>query len=53
MAVDKEKHTQILVTFPKDMVSDIEEHWHEHKFKNRNEAIRDLVQKGLQKEPSE
>lgn len=49
MAVDKDKHTQILVTFPKDMVGAIEDHWHTQKFKNRNEAIRDLIAKGLNK----
>lgn len=48
MAIDKTKNTQILVTFPNEMVEQIEDHWHENKFKNRNEAIRDLVEKGLQ-----
>ncbi|WP_176140667.1 ribbon-helix-helix domain-containing protein [Halobacillus salinus] len=47
MAVDKDKNSQILVTFPKEMVEEIEKHWHENQLKNRNEAIRDLVQKGL------
>jgi metal-responsive CopG/Arc/MetJ family transcriptional regulator len=50
MAVDKEKNTQILVTFPNEMVEEIEKYWHENKLKNRNEAIRDLVAKGLKKE---
>lgn len=47
MAVDKEKNTQVLVTFPNDMLQEIENHWYENRFKNRNEAIRDLVDKGL------
>lgn len=48
MAVDKDKNTQILVTFPNEMVDEIEQFWHDNKLKNRNEAIRDLVAKGLQ-----
>lgn len=53
MAVDKTKNTQILVTFPNELFEEIEKYWHEKKLKNRNEAIRELVQKGLQKEQSE
>ncbi|MEK4512848.1 ribbon-helix-helix domain-containing protein [Paenibacillus sp. FSL K6-2524] len=53
MAVDKTKNTQILVTFPNDTLEEIEKYWHDNKMKNRNEAIRDLVQKGLNKELSE
>jgi metal-responsive CopG/Arc/MetJ family transcriptional regulator len=53
MAVDKTKNDQILVTFPKDLVKEIETYWHENKLKNRNEAIRELVQIGLQKKPTE
>ncbi|MGG3987706.1 ribbon-helix-helix domain-containing protein [Bacillus smithii] len=48
MAVDKEKNVQILVTFPKEMVEKIEKFWHENKLKNRNEAIRELVKRGLE-----
>ncbi|MUG26026.1 hypothetical protein GNQ08_27065 [Paenibacillus macerans] len=48
MAVDKDKNTQILVTFPNEMVHEIEQFWHDNKLKNRSEAIRDLVAKGLQ-----
>jgi len=44
MAVKKEKYTQILVTFTKEQ---IENYWHENKLKNRNEAIRQIVDKGL------
>ncbi|MHB8125870.1 MAG: ribbon-helix-helix domain-containing protein [Desulfitobacteriaceae bacterium] len=47
MAIDKEANVQILVTFPKELLKDIEDYWHEKRLKNRNEAIRDLVIKGL------
>jgi len=47
MAVDKEKNKQILVTFPNEVLEQIETYWHDNKLKNRNEAIRELVQKGL------
>lgn len=49
MAVDKDKNTQILVTFTNEQIELIEDYWHENRFKNRNEAIRDLVTKGLEK----
>lgn len=49
MAVDKEKNTQVLVTFPNEMISEIEKYWHDNKLKNRNEAIRELVSLGLKK----
>ncbi|MEX2462063.1 MAG: ribbon-helix-helix domain-containing protein [Paenibacillaceae bacterium] len=48
MAIDKEKNTQILVTFPIELVEQIENHFHNKKLKNRSEAIRDLVIKGLE-----
>ncbi|HDR5352607.1 hypothetical protein P9487_07685 [Bacillus cereus] len=47
MAVNKDKYTQILVTFTKEQVEQIENYWHENKLKNRNEAIREIVDKGL------
>ncbi|HFJ9436111.1 MULTISPECIES: hypothetical protein [Bacillus] len=47
MAVNKDKYTQILVTFTKEQVEQIEDYWHENKLKNRNEAIRQIVDKGL------
>ena len=49
MAVDKEKNTQVLATFPNDVLQEIEDYWHKNKLKNRNEAIRELVKKGLEK----
>ncbi|MFK7695918.1 ribbon-helix-helix domain-containing protein [Paenibacillus sp. HJGM_3] len=51
MAVDKDKNSQILVTFPIEMIEEIEKFWHDNKLKNRNEAIRQLVAMGLQKAP--
>lgn len=53
MAVDKDKNTQILVTFPNEMVEDIKEFWHDKKLRNRNEAIRMLISKGLEKHKQE
>lgn len=53
MAVNKSKNTQILVSFPNEMVEEIEKFWHEKQLKNRNEAIRELVRIALKKEPSE
>lgn len=53
MAVDKTKNTQVLVTFPNELVEEIEKYWHDNKLKNRNEAIRELVIKGLNKKPTE
>ncbi|MDF9451152.1 hypothetical protein [Bacillus toyonensis] len=47
MAVNKDKYTQILVTFTKEQVEQIENYWHENKLKNRNESIRQIVDKGL------
>lgn len=47
MAIDKEKNTQVLVTFPNEMLDEIERYWHEQSLKNRNEAIRELIRKGL------
>lgn len=50
MAVDKDKNTQVLVTFPNDLLEKIDEYWHDKKLKNRNETIRELIKKSLEKE---
>lgn len=50
LAVDKTKNTQVLVTIPNELLRDIEKYWHEKSLKNRNEAIRELIIKGLEKE---
>ncbi|WP_193550792.1 ribbon-helix-helix domain-containing protein [Salicibibacter kimchii] len=47
MAVDKNKNKQVLVTFPDEMLEEIESFWYEQKFMNRNETIRALVQYAL------
>jgi metal-responsive CopG/Arc/MetJ family transcriptional regulator len=47
MAVDKEKNTQVLVTFPNEMLDEVKRYWHRKQLSNRNEAIRELVAKGL------
>lgn len=47
LAVDKDKNTQVLVTFPIKMIEKIEDYWHDNKLKNRNEAIRNLIELGL------
>ena len=47
LPVDKGKNTQILVTFPNELLEKIETYWHEKQLMNRNEAIRELVTKGL------
>jgi metal-responsive CopG/Arc/MetJ family transcriptional regulator len=53
LAIDKSKNTQVLVTFPNEVLEQIENYWYEKRLKNRNEAIRELIQKGLEKEQSE
>lgn len=53
MAVDRDKNTQILVTFPNDLLEEIEKYWHDKKLMNRNEAIRQLIAAGLKQEAQE
>ena len=48
MAVDKDKNTQILVTFPNDLLEQVDQFWHDNKIMNRNEAIRQLIASGLE-----
>lgn len=50
MAIDKTKNTQVLVTFPNELLQRIEDYQFENRLKNRNEAIRDLVLKALEAE---
>lgn len=49
MAVNKDENKQILVTFPDELVDQIENYWHDNKLKSRSEAIRELVKKGLER----
>jgi metal-responsive CopG/Arc/MetJ family transcriptional regulator len=53
LTVDKVKNTQILVTFPNDLLEQIEHYWHDQKLMNRNEAIRQLIIKGLETEKAQ
>jgi len=53
MAVDKTKNTQVLVTFPNEILEEVETYWHKNQFKNRNEAIRQLIKLGLVKSKSQ
>jgi len=53
LAVDKDKNTQVLVTFPNEMLDEIKEFWHNEKLSNRNVAIRTLITKGLEKHKQE
>ena len=47
VAVDKTKNAQVLVTIPKDLLKRIEDFQFGNRIKNRNEAIRELIDKGL------
>lgn len=48
--IDKTKNTQVLVTMPHEMLEKIETFQHENRIKNRSEAIRILLNKGLESE---
>jgi len=47
--IDKNKQKQVLVPFPNELIERIEKFWHDNKLKNRSEAIRELVKKGLER----
>lgn len=47
MPVDKDKNKQFLLTLPMELLEQVENYWHENKLPNRNEAIRELLQKAL------
>lgn len=53
VAVDKDKNTQILVTFPNNLLEQIDQYWHDKRIMNRNEAIRQLIAAGLKAEAQE
>lgn len=50
LAIDKDKNTQVLVTIPNEMLQKIEDFQFDNRIKNRSEAIRILIEKGLEKE---
>lgn len=49
MAIDESVNTQILLTLPKDLLKLIENYQFENRIKNRSEAVRNLIIKGLEK----
>ena len=51
MAIDKEKNTQVLVTFPNELLEQVEEYWHQNRIISRTEAIRELIAIGLKEAP--
>lgn len=48
MAIDKTKNAQVLITLSKEMIEKIEDFQFENRIKSRSEAIRRLIEKGLQ-----
>lgn len=48
--IDKEKNTQVLITISHEMLEQIEDFQFENRIKNRSEAIRTLITKGLEKD---
>ena len=49
MAIDKEKNTQVLLTISKELMEKIEDYQFENRIKNRSEALRLIIEKGLAK----
>lgn len=49
MAIDDSVNTQILLTLPKELLKQIEDYQFENRIKNRSEAARILIIKGLEK----
>ena len=49
MAIDKGKNTQVLLTVSNDLLKQIEDFQFSNRIKNRSEAIRILIEKGLVK----
>lgn len=48
-----EDRKKILIVMDASMIKDIEKYWHEKGLPNRNEAIKELVKIGLEKEQPE
>ncbi|BDH62133.1 hypothetical protein MTP04_22630 [Lysinibacillus sp. PLM2] len=46
--INKDKNTQVLLTLPHEMLEQIENFQFENRIKNRTEAIRILIEKGLE-----
>lgn len=49
MAIDKDKNIQVLITVSHEMLEGIEDYQFDNRIKNRSEAIRLLISKGLEK----
>lgn len=49
MAVDKTKNKQVLVTIPNELLKRIEDFQFDNRIPSRNEAIRQLLERGLNK----
>lgn len=49
MAIDKDVNTQLLLTLPKELLKKIEDYQFDNRIPNRSEAIRKLIEKGLDK----
>ncbi|GIN59416.1 hypothetical protein J8TS2_37350 [Lederbergia ruris] len=47
MAVDKKKNKQVLVTFPNELLEEVEDFQFANRIQNRSEAIRELIRRGL------
>lgn len=48
MVVNKDKNTQILITISNEKLAEIEDFQFNNRIKNRTEAIRQLIDKGLE-----
>lgn len=48
MAIDKQVNTKVLVTISHDLLKKVEDYQFENRIKSRSEAMRDLIQKGLE-----
>lgn len=49
MAINQDKNINIMVAMPKELVKQIEDYQFNNRIKNRSEAIRQLIVKGLEK----
>ena len=49
MAIDENVNTQILLTLPKELLKLIVDYRFDNRIKNRSEAVRELIFKGLEK----
>ncbi|WP_342471658.1 hypothetical protein MHH70_12640 [Metasolibacillus sp. FSL H7-0170] len=48
MAINKDKNTQILITISNEKLAEIDDFQFNNRIKNRTEAIRQLIAKGLE-----